>query len=131
MEVLGLAYISLGLLAGASFGWALARTKNATASNSVEEELIRTKALLEETSKSEERVREQMLDGFKLAAGEAFSLAVETAEKQKESSFKKATDDLTKSIGGYISAIQEAKEKDIQRSAKLGEKVDNLSLIHI
>ena len=127
MEVLGLAYISLGLLAGASFGWALARTKNATASNSVEEELIRTKALLEETSKSEERVREQMLDGFKLAAGEAFSLAVEAAEKQKESSFNKATDDLTKSIGGYISAIQEAKEKDIQRSAKLGEKVDNVS----
>tara|TARA_B100001094_G_scaffold318069_1_gene361213 strand:- start:1261 stop:2526 length:1266 start_codon:yes stop_codon:yes gene_type:complete len=127
MEVLGLAYISLGLLAGASVGWALARTKNATASNSVEEELIRAKALLEETSKSEERVREQMLDGFKLAAGEAFSLAVETAEKQKESSFKKATDDLTKSIGGYISAIQEAKEKDIQRSAKLGEKVDNVS----
>ncbi len=127
MEVLGLAYISLGLLAGASVGWALARTKNATASNSVEEELIRAKALLEEASKSEERVREQMLDGFKLAAGEAFSLAVETAEKQKESSFKKATDDLTKSIGGYISAIQEAKEKDIQRSAKLGEKVDNVS----
>lgn len=127
MEVLGLAYISLGLLAGASVGWALARTKNATASNSVEEELIRAKALLEEASKSEERVREQMLDGFKLAAGEAFSLVVETAEKQKESSFKKATDDLTKSIGGYISAIQEAKEKDIQRSAKLGEKVDNVS----
>ena len=54
-------------------------------------------------------------------------MAVEAAEKQKESSFKKVTDDLTKSIGGYISAIQEAKEKDIQRSAKLGEKVDNVS----
>ena len=127
MEVLGLAYIALGLLAGASFGWALARTKSTEASNSAEEELIRARALLEAGSKAEERVREQMLDGFKLAAGEAFSLAVEAADKQKESSFKKATDDLTNSIGEYISAIQEAKEKDIQRAAKLGEKVDNVS----
>ena len=127
MEVLGIAYIALGLLAGASFGWALARTKSAAASNSAEEDLIRTRALLEAGKKAEERVREQMLDGFKLAAGEAFSLAVEAADKQKESSFKKATDDLTNSIGEYISAIQEAKEKDIQRAAKLGEKVDNVS----
>ena len=127
MEVLGIAYIALGLLAGASFGWALARTKSAAASNSAEEDLIRTRALLEAGNKAEERVREQMLDGFKLAAGEAFSLAVEAADKQKESSFKKATDDLTNSIGEYISAIQEAKEKDIQRAAKLGEKVDNVS----
>jgi DNA recombination protein RmuC len=89
--------------------------------------LIRARALLEEGSKSQEKVREQMLDGFKLAAGEAFSLAVETADKQKESSFKKATDDLTNSIGEYITAIQDAKEKDIQRTAKLGEKVDNVS----
>lgn len=73
MEVLGLAYIALGLLAGASFGWALARTKSTEASNSAEEELIRARALLEAGSKAEERVREQMLDGFKLAAGEAFS----------------------------------------------------------
>ena len=127
MDLLGLAYIALGLLAGASFGWALARTKSTEASNSAEEELIRARALLEAGSKAEERVREQMLDGFKLAAGEAFSLAVEAADKQKESSFKKATDDLTNSIGEYISAIQEAKEKDIQRAAKLGEKVDNVS----
>ena len=127
MEVLGLAYVVLGLLAGASFGWALARTKSAAASSITEEELIRARALLEVGSKSEEKVREQMLDGFKLAAGEAFSLAVEAADKQKESSFKKATDDLTNSIGEYISAIQEAKEKDIQRAAKLGEKVDNVS----
>ncbi|MFL2975009.1 MAG: DNA recombination protein RmuC [Candidatus Thalassarchaeaceae archaeon] len=127
MEVLGLAYVVLGLLAGASFGWALARTKSTAESIIAEEELIRARALLEVGSKSEEKVREQMLDGFKLAAGEAFSLAVEAADKQKESSFKKATDDLTNSIGEYISAIQEAKEKDIQRAAKLGEKVDNVS----
>jgi DNA recombination protein RmuC len=127
MEVLGLAYVVLGLLAGASFGWALARTKSAAESSIAEEELIRARALLEAGSKSEEKVREQMLDGFKLAAGEAFSLAVEAADKQKESSFKKATDDLTNSIGEYITAIQDAKEKDIQRTAKLGEKVDNVS----
>ena len=127
MEVLGLAYVVLGLLVGASFGWALARTKSASESSIAEEELIRARALLEEDSKSQEKVREQMLDGFKLAAGEAFSLAVEAADKQKESSFKKATDDLTNSIGEYINAIQDAKEKDIQRTAKLGEKVDNVS----
>jgi len=127
MEVLGLAYVVLGLLVGASFGWALARTKSASESSIAEEELIRARALLEEGSKSQEKVREQMLDGFKLAAGEAFSLAVEAADKQKESSFKKATDDLTNSIGEYINAIQDAKEKDIQRTAKLGEKVDNVS----
>ena len=127
MEVLGLAYVVLGLLVGVSFGWALARTKSASESSIAEEELIRARALLEEGSKSQEKVREQMLDGFKLAAGEAFSLAVETADKQKESSFKKATDDLTNSIGEYITAIQDAKEKDIQRTAKLGEKVDNVS----
>ena len=127
MEVLGLAYVVLGLLVGASFGWALARTKSVSESSIAEEELIRARALLEEGSKSQEKVREQMLDGFKLAAGEAFSLAVETADKQKESSFKKATDDLTNSIGEYITAIQDAKEKDIQRTAKLGEKVDNVS----
>ena len=127
MEVLGLAYVVLGLLVGASFGWASARTKSASESSIAEEELIRARALLEEGSKSQEKVREQMLDGFKLAAGEAFSLAVETADKQKESSFKKATDDLTNSIGEYITAIQDAKEKDIQRTAKLGEKVDNVS----
>jgi len=127
MEVLGLAYVVLGLLAGASIGWILARAKGVAESNGAEEELIRTQALLEAGSKSEEMVREQMLDGFRLAAGEAFSQAVEAADKQKESSFKKATDDLTNSIDEYINAIQEAKEKDIERSAKLGEKVDNVS----
>jgi len=127
MEVLGLAYVVLGLLAGASIGWILARAKGIAESNGTGEELIRTQALLEAGSKSEEMVREQMLDGFRLAAGEAFSQAVEAADKQKESSFKKATDDLTNSIDEYINAIQDAKEKDIERSAKLGEKVDNVS----
>jgi len=127
MELLGLAYVVLGLLAGISFGWALARTRGVAETSVAKEELIRTRALLEKERKSEEMVRENMLDGFKLAAGEAFSLAVEASEKQKESSFKKATDDLTNSIGEYIAAIQDAKEKDIQRAAKLGEKVDNVS----
>ncbi len=127
MEVLGLAYVVVGLLAGASAGWALARAKSATESNLVEEELIRTKALLELGEDSEDRVHKRMLDGFKLAAGEAFSDVVEAADKEKESSFKEATSDLSNSIGEYINAIQEAKEKDIERAAQLGEKVDNVS----
>ena len=129
MEVMGLAYVALGMLAGASLGWALARSRTMSEANSVEEELIRAKALLEVGSKSEEKTHQQMLDGFRIAAGEAFSKAVETADKQKESSFKKATEDLRQDLGGYIEAIQDAKEKDIARVATLGAKVDNVSAL--
>tara|TARA_A100001234_G_scaffold173915_1_gene155397 strand:+ start:1770 stop:3029 length:1260 start_codon:yes stop_codon:yes gene_type:complete len=126
---MGLAYVALGMLAGASLGWALARSRTMSEANSVEEELIRAKALLEVGSKSEEKTHQQMLDGFRIAAGEAFSKAVETADKQKESSFKKATEDLRQDLGGYIEAIQDAKEKDIARVATLGAKVDNVSAL--
>ena len=129
MEAMGLAYVSLGMLAGASLGWALARSRTMSETNSVEEELIRAKALLEVGSKSEEKTHQQMLDGFRIAAGEAFSKAVETADKQKESSFKKATEDLRQDLGGYIETIQDAKEKDIARVATLGAKVDNVSAL--
>ena len=129
MEAMGLAYLALGMLAGASLGWALARSRAMSETNSVEEELIRAKALLEVGSKSEEVTHQQMLDGFRIAAGEAFSRAVETADKQKESSFKQATEDLRQDLGGYIEAIQDAKEKDIARVATLGAKVDNVSAL--
>ena len=129
MEAMGLAYVALGMLAGASLGWALARSRTKSETNSVEEELIRAKALLEVGRKSEEKTHQQMLDGFRIAAGEAFSKAVETADKQKESSFKKATEDLRQDLGGYIEAIQDAKEKDIARVATLGAKVDNVSAL--
>ena len=129
MEAMGLAYVALGMLAGASLGWALARSRTMSETNSVEEELIRAKALLEVGSKSEEKTHQQMLDGFRIAAGEAFSKALETADKQKESSFKKATEDLRQDLGGYIEAIQDAKEKDIARVATLGAKVDNVSAL--
>ena len=129
MEAMGLAYVALGMLAGASLGWALARSRAMSETNSVEEELIRAKALLEVGSKSEVKTHQQMLDGFRIAAGEAFSKAVETADKQKESSFKKATEDLRQDLGGYIEAIQDAKEKDIARVATLGAKVDNVSAL--
>ena len=129
MEAMGLAYVALGMLAGASLGWALARSRIKSETNSVEEELIRAKALLEVGSKSEVKTHQQMLDGFRIAAGEAFSKAVETADKQKESSFKKATEDLRQDLGGYIEAIQDAKEKDIARAATLGAKVDNVSAL--
>ena len=129
MEAMGLAYVALGMLAGASLGWALARSRTKSETNSVEEELIRAKALLEVGRKSEEKTHQQMLDGFRIAAGEAFSKAVETADKQKESSFKRATEDLRQDLGGYIKAIQDAKEKDIARVATLGAKVDNVSAL--
>ena len=129
MEAMGLAYVALGMLAGASLGWALARSRTMSEANSVEEELIRAKALLEVGSKTEVKTHQQMMDGFRIAAGEAFSKAIETADKQKESSFKKATEDLRQDLGGYIEAIQDAKEKDIARAATLGAKVDNVSAL--
>ena len=129
MEVLGLAHIALGLAIGIVMGWSISRALAVTASKGAEEELIRTKAMLELGDKSNENVREQMLDGFRLAAGEAFSQAIEEADKEKESSFKEATNALSESMNMYIQAIQSAKEKDIERSATLGEKVDNVSAL--
>ena len=129
MEVLGLAHIALGLTIGILMGWSISRAFAVTASKGAEKELIRTKAMLELGDKSNENVREQMLDGFRLAAGEAFSQAIEEADKEKESSFKEATDALSESMNMYIQAIQSAKEKDIERSATLGEKVDNVSAL--
>ena len=55
MEALGLAYIALGMLVGASLGWALSRAKVVSDSSSLEEELIRARALLEVGDKEEER----------------------------------------------------------------------------
>ena len=129
MEVLGLAHIALGLTIGIVMGWSISRAFAVTASKGAEKELIRTKAMLELGDKSNENVREQMLDGFRLAAGEAFSQAIEEADKEKESSFKEATNALSESMNMYIQAIQNAKEKDIERSATLGEKVDNVSAL--
>ena len=68
MEVLGLAHIALGLTIGIVMGWSISRAFAVTASRGAEEELIRTKAMLELGDKSNENVREQMLDGFRLAA---------------------------------------------------------------
>lgn len=129
MEVMELAHIALGLTIGIVMGWSISRALAFTASRGAEEELIRTKAMLELGDKSNENVREQMLDGFRLAAGEAFSQAIEEADKEKESSFKEATNALSESMNMYIQAIQSAKEKDIERSATLGEKVDNVSAL--
>ena len=129
MEVLGLTQIVLGLTVGVVMGWLISRALSVSASKVVEEELIRTKAILELGDKTNEKVREQMLDGFRLAAGEAFSHAIEEADREKESSFKEATSALSESMNMYIEAIQKAKEKDIERSATLGEKVDNVSAL--
>ncbi len=129
MEVLGLTHVVLGLTIGIVMGWLISRVLSVSASKVTQEELIRTKAILELGDKTNENVREQMLDGFRLAAGEAFSHAIEEAEKEKESSFKKATSALSESMNMYIEAMQSAKEKDIERSATLGEKVDNVSAL--
>ena len=64
--------------------------------NSVEEELIRAKALLE-VGKSEEKTHQQMLDGFRIAAEP--SKAVETADKQKSPHSKRLQKILDRTLG--------------------------------
>ena len=78
---------------------------------------------------SKETMVQQMENVFQIAASNAFTTAVKDADEQKESSFKEATEALSSSMGQYMKAIQDAKEQDIQRTATLGEKVDNVSAL--
>ena len=87
MEALGLAYIVFGLLIGAAVGWLLSRINSESESGDSEQELIRVRAKLEARNEAFENTREQMLDAYKLAAGEAFTSVIEMADKEKESSF--------------------------------------------
>jgi DNA recombination protein RmuC len=76
---------------------------------------------------AKDNMAKQMQNTFEIAASNAFTTAVKAADEQKESSFKEATKALSGSMNDYIRAIQDAKEKDIERAATLGEKVDNVN----
>jgi DNA recombination protein RmuC len=64
-----------------------------------------------------------MLDTYKLAATKAFSDAVEAADKEKEGSFTKATEDLSKSLGDYFETVERVERERIRREATLETKI--------
>jgi DNA recombination protein RmuC len=86
-----------------------------------------TEARLRALTDEKEEMQRQMQNAFELAAAKAFETAVEKADGEKEDSFSEATRVLSESMAGYMQAIQEAKEADIKRASKLGERVDNVS----
>ena len=126
MEILGLAYILLGLLIGAAIGWLITRINLDSTSDEVGEELIRVKATLEARDEAFDISRKQMLDAYKLAAGEAFTSAIEMAEKEKESSFKIATEGLSKSIGEYQKALVDVERGNSDMNIALRERLDSM-----
>ena len=126
MEILGLAYILLGLLIGAAIGWLITRINSDSTSDEVGEELIRVKATLEARDEAFDISRKQMLDAYKLAAGEAFTSAIEMAEKEKESSFKIATEGLSKSIGEYQKALVDVERGNSDMNIALRERLDSM-----
>ena len=126
MEALGLAYIVFGLMIGAAVGWLLSRINSESESGDSEQELIRVRAKLEARNEAFENTREQMLDAYKLAAGEAFTSVIEMADKEKESSFKTATDNLSKDIGEYQKALIDLEKGNNDMNIALRERLDSM-----
>tara|TARA_Y100000588_G_scaffold370486_1_gene440702 strand:- start:545 stop:1828 length:1284 start_codon:yes stop_codon:yes gene_type:complete len=126
VEALGLAYIVFGLLIGAAVGWLLSRINSESESGDSEQELIRVRAKLEARNEAFENTREQMLDAYKLAAGEAFTSVIEMADKEKESSFKTATDNLSKDIGEYQKALIDLEKGNNDMNIALRERLDSM-----
>ena len=122
-------FVVVGILVGTAIGWLFAKQFKETGSEDIQAELIKTKALLEAKETAFQETKVQMMDSYKIAATEAFKSAVKDADEQKESAFKEATEALSGSMSEYIAAIETAKEKDIERAASLGEKVDNVAVL--
>ena len=113
-----LAVIAAGI--GIAIGW-LVNSKNQI------ERVSRAEATVEaERATNEERLKQMQLS-FEKAATEAFKTAVKKADDEKKASFSDATKALSIELDKHTKAIQSAKEADISRAAKLGEKVDNVS----
>ena len=95
-------------------------------STASEQELYRLRALIEAKEEAFEGTREQMLDAYKLAAGEAFSTVIELADKEKESSFKTATEKLSTSIGEYQKALLDLERGNNDMNVALRERLDSM-----
>ena len=116
-------FVVVGILVGAVIGWLLAKQKMDSGPSDAETELVKVRAQLEAREEAFQTTQNQMLDTYKLAAAQAFSDAVEAADKEKEGSFTKATEDLSKSLGDYFETVERVERERIQREATLETKI--------
>ena len=121
--MLDVVYLIGGILAGGAIGWLLAKQKMDSGPSEAETELVKVRAQLEAREEAFQTTQNQMLDTYKLAATKAFSDAVEAADKEKEGSFKKATEDLSKSLGDYFNSVEQVERERIRRETTLETKI--------
>ena len=94
-------------------------------------EVATTEARLGALTDEKDTMQNQMQNAFEVAAANAFKTAVENADGQKEASFKKATDELSKSMSGYIDAIKDADKADSLRVLGLEKEIGAMSKLGI
>ena len=116
-------FVVVGILVGAVIGWLLSKQKMDSGPSDAETELVKVRAQLEAREEAFQTTQNQMLDTYKLAATQAFSDAVEAADKEKEGSFTKATEDLSKSLDDYFETVERVERERIQREATLETKI--------
>ena len=90
-----------------------------------------TQALLEALTGEKDNMQKQMQNAFEVAAANAFTAAVKNADDEKETSFKKATNELSKSMTQYIQAITAADKADSVRVKALEKEIGVMSKLGI
>ena len=90
-----------------------------------------TEARLEALMGEKDTMQKQMQNAFEVAAANAFNTAVKNADDEKESSFKKATSELSNSMAKYIQAINEADKADSLRILGLEKEIETMSKLGI
>jgi|TARA_B110001454_G_scaffold73373_1_gene71049 DNA recombination protein RmuC len=94
-------------------------------------EVATTEARLGALTDEKDTMQKQMQNAFEVAAANAFKTAVENADGQKGMEFKKATDELSKSMSGYIDAIKDADKADSLRVLGLEKEIGAMSKLGI
>ena len=120
---LEIVYVIVGILGGAAIGWLLTKSRMDSRPSEAETELVRVKTLLEANEQAFESTQIRMMDSFKLAATKAFEDVIEAADKDKEESFKTATEDLSNSLSEYFKSVQDIEHKRIERETRLEDRV--------
>ena len=90
-----------------------------------------TQARLEALTGEKDNMQKQMQNAFEVAAANAFTAAVKNADDEKETSFKKATNELSKSMTQYIQAITAADKADSVRVKALEKEIGVMSKLGI
>ena len=90
-----------------------------------------TEARLEALTGEKDNMQKQMQNAFEVAAANAFTAAVKNADDEKETSFKKATNELSKSMTQYIQAITAADKADSVRVKALEKDIGVMSKLGI